>query len=122
LLQVLARLHAGLARAGRRVERHRVLRGDLAQLEGQVGLGGLDRCLGAERGDLAFGLAGFAVGIGHLAVGADDLELGLDAGRGEQQRGAEGEREPCRRKGSVRGSEGERHGGLGERDRSGRRI
>ena len=41
LLQELARRDAGLARAGRGVERHRVLRRRLAQLERQVGLGRL---------------------------------------------------------------------------------
>ena len=42
---------ARVADAGRRVERHRILRRDLAQLEGQLGLDRVGRRFRAERGD-----------------------------------------------------------------------
>src|ERR1019366_318075 len=93
LLQQLPRRDAGLARFRRHVERDRILDCDLAQLERQLGAGLRRRgTAGAERDHLAFVRIGLAIGVCHLAVGADDLELRL-AGcyrnqRQRRQRGA----------------------------------
>ena len=89
---------ARLAGGGGDVERDRILGRGLAQLERQLGLGRRrlrDRGLVAERHHLAFAGARLAVGVGDLAVGADDLELGL-AGQGEQR---ESERQGSARNG-----------------------
>ena len=84
LAQQLARRFAGLAIADQHIQDDRVARHDLTQFERQGNIAAGRRAAGADGGHLGVAAGGCAVGVGHLAVRADDLVLGLCGRCGDQ--------------------------------------